>query len=238
MAARCPYVTEYRRTRDRTYVTRMRRSALYALLVHLVLVAASAPFRQQIPLVRHIGHEGPLRLLPEISVERDVGETETEEESARGLGAESFFKVVDTRLVTDDVVPEEEPHIESGDYEQDFGDELLHLLEQSLPQPTSRDVVLVKFVKPAYPPLSIAEGTEGVVEFRVHVTSRGRVAQAWLLSSEVDERMESSARRALMQWRFRPHVSGGVSVDFLVDQRIRFRLNEVLGGTAVGTGIR
>lgn len=234
MAVRCPYVTEYRRSRDRVYVLRIRWATVGAVVIHVALILVFAPFRQQIPLVRRIGYEGPVRLLPEISVRSDVGEYESEEQMAQGMGSESFFKVVDTRLVASREAAEEESPRETGDYEEDYGDELLRVLERALPQPTSRDVVIVKFVKPVYPPLSIAEGTEGVVVFRVHVTSRGRVARAWLLSSEVDGRMEVAARRALMQWRFRPHKSSGVPVDFLVDQRIRFRLNDT-GGTVLGT---
>lgn len=228
MAVPCPYVTEYRRFRDRTYVVRMRWATVAALLTHLAFVPLFAPFKQQIPLVRHIGYEGSLRLLPEISVMREVGEFESEEQISRGKGSERFFEVVETRLVALEEILDEEPEADTGDYEEEYGEELLHLLERSLPQPTSRDVVIVRFVKPVYPPLSIAEGTEGVVEFRLHVTSRGRVARAWLLSSQVDSRMEIAAERAILQWRFEPHRTEGVAVDFLVDQRIRFRLRDVL----------
>jgi TonB family protein len=79
---------------------------------------------------------------------------------------------------------------------------------------------------------------EGVVVFRLHVSKHGRVARAWLLSSEVDEECEAAARRAVLQWRFRPHVIRGAAVDFLVDQRIRFRLHDVLEANAPGLRIR
>ena len=86
--------------------------------------------------------------------------------------------------------------------------------------------MILKLVKPAYPARSITDGTEGVVEFRVHVTKRGRVARVWLLSSGVDREMEASGRRALMQWKVQPLLNNGAPADFLVDQRIRFRLHD------------
>ncbi len=228
MAVSTPYATRYRRYRDRTYVVTMRWAIAAAVVLHVGLVPAFAPLRQRIPLVRHIGYEGALRLFPEISVKREPGEYEAEEQLARGVGSQRHFELIDARLVAEQASVDEVVEPVTGDYEEDYGEELLHYLERSLPQPTSRDVVLVKFVKPVYPPQSIAAEREGVVRFRLHVSSRGRVLRAWLLSSEVDGAMEVAAKRAVLQWRFEPHAVGGMSVDFLVDQRIRFRLNDVL----------
>lgn len=227
MRALSPYITEYRRTRERRYAVRIRWSAAAAVLVHVLLFLALAPLKHRIPLVRHIGYEGALRVLPEISVLRETGEVETEEEQAYGRGRESLFRVVETRVISNAMPLEETAKQESEDYDEEYGDELLAALERTLPQPLSRDVVIERLVKPPYPARSIADGTEGVVEFRVHVTKRGRVARVWLLASEVDREMEASARRALMQWRFRPLTANGVPVDFLVDQRVRFRLHSV-----------
>jgi len=232
-----PYVTAYRRRRDRAYVVRMRWAVAGAITFHLALAGALAPFKQQIPLVRRVGYEGPVQLLPEISVLRDPGEFETEQQ-AQGKGREGFFRVIETRLVQSERAIEQTPRQTTNDYEEEYGEELLSMLEMSLPQPTSRDVVLLRFVKPVYPPQSIAEGTEGVVEFRVHVTERGRVARAWILSSDVDGRMELAARRALQQWRFRPHLIEGTAVDFLVDQRIRFRLHDAMVTDPSTAGLR
>jgi TonB family protein len=226
MRVRPPYLTEYRRERERIYVFRMRRAIFAAIVAHVLLFVALAPFKQQLPLVRHIGYEGALRVLPEISVQREVGDVESEQEQAHGRGADALFRVIETRLVSSQLPARDVTEQETEDYDEEYGDELLEVLERALPQPQSRDVVILRLVKPAYPARSIADGKEGVVEFRVHVTKRGRVARAWLLSSEVDREMEESARLALMQWRFRPLLANGAPADFLVDQRIRFRLHD------------
>jgi TonB family protein len=227
-----PYLTEYRRTRERAYGRTLRAAVAGAIIVHAVLFAVFAPFGQRIPLVRHIGYEGALRLLPEISVRRQPGEVETEVETQSGRGTDAQLEVVNTRIVGQPTLSiEAAPEPETGDEDEEFGEETLTLLERSLPQPTNRDLVILKFVKPAYPPLAIAAGLEGVVVFRVHVTKRGRVARVWILSSGVDKEMEDAARRALIQWRFQPLTANGVPTDFLVDQRIRFRLTDGSGGS-------
>jgi TonB family protein len=232
--ARSPYMTPARRQRERAYRSRITLGLVLAVAIHLAVVLAFAPMRQRIPLVRHIGYEGALHILPEISVRRPAGGKESQLEEAYGSGSESFFEVVDIRSVEAPLQAEEPPPAEKGDYEEEYGEEIRRQLEQSLPQPTSRDVVIVRFVKPAYPPASVAAGVEGVVVLRLHVTKYGRVARAWLLGSEVDVDCEEAARRAVLQWRFRPHLVDGVAVDFLVDQRIRFRLHDVLDAGAPG----
>lgn len=225
MSVRHPYMTRQRRARERVYSRRIRWAAVAAVAAHALFFVALAPFTHRMPLVRHIGYEGGLRLLPEISVQREVGEAESEEEQAYGRGADTRFHVVETRIVPTAVAAESAHEQQTGEYDEEYGEELLDMLERALPQPLSREVVILKLVKPAYPARSIAEGTEGVVEFRVHVTKRGRVARVWLLSSDVDREMEESARIALMQWRFQPLLANGEPVDFLVDQRVRFRLH-------------
>jgi len=235
---RLPYLSDARRRRERAYRSRIRWAVLAAVVAHLALVFSFARMSQRIPLVRHIGYEGALRILPEISVRRPIGDTESELETAVGFGAESFLRVIETRTVENPIDADDEVEEASEDFEEAYGEEIRRQLEQSLPQPTSRDVVVLRLVKPAYPPSSVGAGVEGVVVFRLHVTKHGRVARAWLLSSEVDEACEDSARRAVLQWTFRPHVVRGTPVDFLVDQRIRFRLRDVLEGDAPGFRLR
>ncbi len=227
MSTRPPYSTEYRRRRERTHRSRFVLSLALAVALHVGLAVALAPFRRHIPLVRHLGYHGVLRILPEISVQRDPGTYESERETAVGAGSESFFRVVAIRTV-DWAVPSGEPsEVSTGEARQeDAGEEVRTQLERSLPQPTSSDVVLVRFVKPFYPTPSIAANVEGVVVFRLHVTQVGEVARAWLLSSEVDEACEMEAQRAVMQWKFRPYLVEGEPTAILVDQRIRFRLHD------------
>ena len=226
MDAQPPYITNYRRRREQVYRRRIALAIAAAVLVHLSLLAWLAPFSTRLPLVRQIGYQGVLRILPEISVRRRTAEVETELETSRGLGSEGVFHVVSIE-VFDWAVPAGTPAEEiTGEVKQELGDDLRNFLEESLPQPTSSDVVVLRLVKPVYPLSSIIDGVEGVVVFRLHLTETGDVARAWLLSSEVDEPCEESARWAVMQWKFRPFLVNGEPRSILVDQRVRFRLHD------------
>lgn len=229
MSDRPSSIWDARRREERLYRSRIRWAAAASALFHLALFAALAPLRHQIPLARQIGYEGALRILPEISVARPPGTSESELELSFGPGSRSFIRVIDIQVVSEKAALEHSAREETGRKRDDLGEDLLTRLEQALPQPESRDVVVSSIVKPAYPKTSIAAGVEGVVVFRVHVTKYGTVERVWLMSSEVDHACEQSARRALLRWRFRPHYVNGEPADFLVDQRIRFRLTDALG---------
>jgi TonB family protein len=228
MDAWFPYATENKRGRERTHRSRMARAVVAAVLAHLLLFLGLAPPKSRIPLVRHIGYQGVMQIQPEISVQREPDEFEAEQQTARGRGEEGFFRVLSIRVV-DWEVPSGIPTEESaGEAEpEEAGEDLRTELERSLPQPTSSEVIITRFIKPLYPPSSIAAGVEGVVVFRLHVTAEGRVARVWLLNSEVDQACEIEAHRAVTQWKFRPFLVAGEPTAILVDQRIRFRLHDI-----------
>jgi TonB family protein len=227
MNARPAYVTETRRNRARTYRARVRIAVAISILLHLLVFLAVSPDPGSIPLVRHIGYRGALRILPEISVLKEPGEIESDPETAHGRGSESFFDIVGNEVVDWTLPSGTPPEDVTEDALGKTGEELHSRLETSLPQPTSDDLVIVRLVKPVYPASSIEAGVEGVVVLRAHVTRTGDVARAWLLESEVDDACEIEAHRAVLQWKFMPFVVNGEALDILVDQRIRFRLHDV-----------
>jgi TonB family protein len=222
------YVTPIRRRRERLRRRRLILSVVTSLLLHAVLIPASAPFREEMPLVRNIGYRGERRILPEISVMREPGAAESEVESTAGELSDAAFRVIAIEIV-DWAVPEEGP-TEIADEQSDDtpGDDVLTRLEMSLPQPRSSEVVITSLVEPEYPASSIAAGVEGVAMFRIHVSTTGQVRRAWLLSSEVDEACNQAAHRAVMHWEFEPYIIGGRPTSILVDQRIRFRLRDAI----------
>jgi TonB family protein len=233
MSDRLTNIRNVRRRREELYRSRLRRAAIASILIHISLFIGLVPLKHRIPLARTIGYEGALRILPEISVARPPGTTESELALGAGLGSRPFMRVVDIKMVSKEVALESEARADRGIRHEALGDALLTELEQVLPQPQSRDVVVDLLVKPAYPASSVLAGVEGVVVFRVYVTKEGTVERVWLMNSEVDRACEESARRALLRWRFRPHIVGGVPTEFLVDQRIRFRLTDAAGASSL-----
>ena len=149
---------------------------------------------------------------------------ESQRETFSGSGSESALRVLDITVVDATEAGKTGVREKTGRRDETLGDEALTQLERALPQPTSRDLVIVRLVKPAYPASSVRAGVEGVVTFRVHVTADGTVARVWLLNSEVDRACDDAAKRALLEWRFRPFLVEGEPSDVLVDQRIRFSL--------------
>ncbi len=227
----------FRLSRDKGYRSRVLVGLALSIVAHIVAILIIAPFRDRIPIVRNIGYRGPTHILPEISVVRDIGPDERELQVARGAGGQNVFRVV-LITITDWDVPEGETETsEVGDETDDIAEDgldLLRELEMALPQPRSQEMVVTHLVKPRYPVSSKAAGVEGVVVFRLHVTKMGEVANAWLLSSEVDRACEQSARRAIYRWRYSPYRVDGEAVDFLGDQPIRFRLYDVESGATDG----
>ncbi len=214
------------RERDAAYRRGMLIAVVFSAAAHLVLTLATAPFGDQIPLVRHIGYYGPTHILPEVSIERATSDVESDARSTARSGATNFFRVVPI-TITDWAVPNEGSEtLEFCDADDDanVGSDLLVQLEKSLPQPRSQDMVVLHLVKPEYPVSSMAAGIEGVVVFRLHVTKTGDVVNAWLLRSEVDRACERAALRALRRWRYRPYIVDGEPAGFLGDQAVRFRL--------------
>jgi TonB family protein len=219
-----------RRVREREYRRALVLAAAVAVASHAAIFVSLAPFQGRIPLVRHLGYEGPLRLMPEISEMREPGRVEGDMETLSGRGSRAMLHAVDISVVESERPAGARAREETGARDETVGDELLTQLERSLPQPTSRELVVIRLVKPAYPRSSVLAGVEGVVAFRLHVTSDGVVARVWLLRSDVDRACDETARRALLQWRFRPFLVDGEPMDVLVDQRIRFTLTDAETG--------
>lgn len=226
MSVLSPPARQSRQLREREYRRALALAAALAAAFHAALFVTLAPLQGRIPLVRHLGYEGPLRLLPEISEMREPGPVEADLETLSGRGARAVLHAIDISVVESERPAGARAREETGTRDETAGDELLTQLERSLPQPTSRELVILRLVKPAYPRSSVLAGVEGVVTFRLHVTSDGVIARAWLLSSQVDRACDEAARRALLQWRFRPFLTDGEPTDVLVDQRIRFTLTD------------
>lgn len=228
MSGRRTGMGEVRRRREHTYRWRLRWCAVASALLHAALFVTLTPLRNEIPLVRHIGYEGAMRILPEISVRRAPGPDKGEFERTAGPGSRAFVQLLDVEVVSEEATLSQRPGAAQREERDELGDELLTELERSLPQPQSTEIVVSTLVKPQYPRSSIAAGAEGVVIFRLHVSEHGIVERVWLLGSEVDEPCEDAARKALLRWRFRPFYVGGAPRPFLVDQTIRFRLTDAL----------
>jgi protein TonB len=81
--------------------------------------------------------------------------------------------------------------------------------------------VAVQKVDPAYSSELMRDRVEGTVVLYAIIHSDGTVGEVRVLRS-VDERLDSTARAALMKWRFRPGTKNGKVVDLEAVVQIPF----------------
>ena len=84
--------------------------------------------------------------------------------------------------------------------------------------------VLIEAPSPVYPRGSIRRGEEGRCRCRLYVAADGRVSRVEILESSGYDRLDEAARKALLQWRFRPRTEDGVAVPDEIDHPVSFRL--------------
>jgi TonB family protein len=77
-------------------------------------------------------------------------------------------------------------------------------------------------VDPAYPADLMRGGMEGMVVLYAIIRADGTVNEVRVLRG-LDERLDSSARSALMKWHFRPATKNGAAVDLEAVVQIPFQ---------------
>jgi len=230
MAGSAPYRTEERARRESVYRRRLGLALVVSVLAHaaaFVVVERTAP---ELPLVRQVGYPGPTRILPELSMQREIGPEESEGRSATGPSGGMFYRVVPIEVVEWSVpsgegLGEEEERTGRAAEERD---EPVFVLDLSKPQPTSSLVAFDHFVLPVYPRSTMQKGLEGRVVIRTHVTASGQVDEVEVVRSELDAAAEMEAVRAASLWRFKPVVIGGEPTPVSVETSIWFRFRDPL----------
>lgn len=81
--------------------------------------------------------------------------------------------------------------------------------------------VLVKEVKPQYPPDAKAEGIHGIVEMEGIVETTGAIDHI-VVTRSLDERLDREAVKALSQWQFTPGKKDGEAVAVRVNVEMTF----------------
>jgi protein TonB len=75
---------------------------------------------------------------------------------------------------------------------------------------------------PRYPRRALRRGVGGDVLLRIEVDARGIPARVEVLDGSGDGELDRAARRAVMDWRFRPAMRDGTPVAGVVNVPIRF----------------
>jgi len=75
-----------------------------------------------------------------------------------------------------------------------------------------------------YPQRALLRGVEGYVILRFTITETGSVIDPEVLRAEPANMFESSARRAVMRWKYQPQVRDGKPVRVVSMTKIIFEL--------------
>ncbi|HHQ48983.1 MAG TPA: energy transducer TonB, partial [Acidobacteria bacterium] len=91
--------------------------------------------------------------------------------------------------------------------------------------PGVKEPILIKQVKPEYPPLARRTKASGEVRLRALVGPDGSVEKVQILKvSRTGVGFEKAAERAVRQWRYRPATKRGVKVRMWIPIRIPFKV--------------
>jgi protein TonB len=77
---------------------------------------------------------------------------------------------------------------------------------------------------PAYPEPARARGEQGVVALELAIGTDGRVIAVQVLRSSGSPILDAAARRAALEWRFRPATQDGQPVPAQARTTVQFRL--------------
>lgn len=101
------------------------------------------------------------------------------------------------------------------------------LFSKNSPLAGSAEVLPLVRVEPQYPQRARISGTEGWVEVGFDVSATGSVINVHILASQPWKVFDSSARRAVQRWKYKPRViNGKPTIQKNLNTRFEFKLEE------------
>ncbi|MEJ2720885.1 MAG: energy transducer TonB [bacterium] len=193
-------------------------------LVSLLFVFSDiVPYRD---IERRLGWEGPMQLLPEITIipDNDPFEEIREESRPRALTAleiEEFEETGPAEGAKREQVPEDKP---DEIVTPELDDEVVRRYPAHTDVPYSEDYVILYVEKPEYPRYELEAGIEGDVTLEILVNEGGRVERVWVLSARGPKSFERASLDAAQRFRFKPPIVEGRPTAMWIRFQIRFRI--------------
>jgi TonB family protein len=222
--------------RDAAYRRRISIIVPIVVTAYAVLFFTTDRIRYE-DIPRMVGWKGELQLMPEITVVSEINSAEAEPmpkkvKAVPQTMALDLAPVGEIRDAPEDAdVSEVKPRAAKSDEEAPIdrsgeGTAPVRSMEKTgRPETSYSDTfVLVKYVKPGYPPLERAEGIEGTVTVEMLVDEFGVVAEANALSRVGPENFEYAALDAARQFLFEPPMQNGKPARIWVQLRFVFRI--------------
>jgi TonB family protein len=198
-------------------------------IVLLFVLAISVDHSHIIDKIFYIGYEGPPNYVPEItiidekSIESDVSRQERHTSVAENviLDSDRLDESKNPDEVTSTVLDKKlrEPSL------ADQGADVYRSYASHADVPYRENYVILKMVKPEYPPDALALGIEGYVLVEAYVITDGTVAEAWVQSAFGPKSFERESLHAVRQFQFKPAMEEGKPIPFWVSFLIRFEIS-------------
>ncbi len=198
-------------------------------VILLIVLAISLEKSRVVDRIFSVGYEGPMRILPEITiiddsgVEANVFEKEKHDMVAREVEVYSEAIEDEDKEAETSLAPKEEP--QEPILDEFEGHDAIRTYESHAPVAYREDYVITKMIEPVYPPEAMLRGHEGYVLVEVYVNSRGFVQEAWVRKVKGDESFEAATLDAVKQFEFRPIMDRGKPISFWLSFLVRFELN-------------
>ena len=214
------------------YDSQLRKRLIYLLPVSillLIIIALSLERMRVVDRIFSVGYEGPMQILPEITILDDSGiEAEIFEKERHDMVAREV-EVYSEEIEDEDeeaetsLSPKEDP--EEPIYDDFEGRDAIRTYESHASVPYREDYVIKKMIEPVYPPQAMVLGHEGYVLVEVYVNDKGFVQEAWVRKVKGDKSFETATLDAVKQFEFRPVMDRGRPISFWLSFLVRFELN-------------
>jgi TonB family protein len=214
------------------YDRKWRKRVIYFLpvtLLLLIILALSLEKMRVVDRIFSVGYEGPMKILPEITIldergaEADIFEEERHDMVARDVEVYSEEIEDEKKDAETSLAPKEEP--EEPVYDDFEGRDAIRTYESHATVPYREDYVIKKMVEPVYPPEAMVRGHEGYVLVEVYVNDKGFVQEAWVRKVRGDPNFEQATLDAVKEFEFRPILDRGKPISFWISFLVRFELN-------------
>ena len=200
-----------------------------AAVAILFLLSFTADKTRVASRIFSVGYEGPMRLLPDITIIDNKGlesELFSEEKHRMTVRDVEIFSENEENVEEENPVTSTAPEkkLEEEMIDEISGVDYLRTYASHTDVPYRQDFVILSMVEPEYPEDAFRRRVEGYALVEVYVDESGRVAEARVIRAQGLQSFESASLEAVRKFLFRPVVENGVPQPFWISFLISFRL--------------
>ena len=216
--------------RDAAYHRRLTLISTIVVVTLAVAFVAGATYIRRHDDTRLVGWRGEMELLPEITIEPEVVSAQAAPEPRPRETRQAVLVSTAETSEFQTTPPVETTSQRTTD--PDILDLLAHgtamseAIPMSRPTSYSQTYVILRTVKPKYPPHERDQGIEGSVTVELLVDEQGLVARANALNLVGPISFQDSALEAVRQFEFQPPIVDGEASTMWIKFVIKFRMAE------------